>query len=444
MSKQKQLVALAKTINGFKDENSDAYARIVPDLEFDQKGNVANFTSLSNIMLNNGYVKLQNEFVGALLNKIGLSLIQRTASANPLSMFKKGALPKGSDVEVLFTNPAVAEDIGVVNDANQQKLLKTYKPDTKVVYLRTNRGADGLGDVYAVTIAAEDLKRAFQSIENMDNYVMGLVRSLTAGDEIDEFKYTKKIITNAVAQNYVVIDRIASDVTTEASLKALVAKIRSRRLKMTLPSTKNNAYTNFPDSAGNPAVVLSDSEDLCLIITSDLAANIDVAVLAAAFNMEKSEFLGRILVVDEFENAGIAAVLCDQSWIQIYDSEKTIEDFRNARTGTTNTFLRARGIFAILPFANAVAFVIDDEDFLPNIVATNIVPDSTAVKVGEVHNFRLVPANSTDTITIDAASTGTVEIDNDSKTFKALTAGSLIFEIDGVATDIVTVTATNP
>lgn len=441
MSKQKQLVALARTINSFKDENSDAYARLVPDLQFDQKGNVANFTDLSNIMLNNGYVKLQNEFVGALLNKIGLSLIQRTASANPLSMFKKGALPKGSDVEVLFTNPAIAEDIGVVNDTNQQKLLKTYKPDTKVVYLRTNRGADGLGDVYAVTIAAEDLKRAFQSIENMDNYVMGLVRSLTAGDEIDEFKYTKKIIANAVSQNYIVIDRISSDITTEASLKSLVAKIRSRRLKMTLPSTKNNAYVNFSDSMGNPAVVLSDAEDLCLVITSDLAANIDVGVLAAAFNMEKAEFLGRVLVVDEFDNAGIAAVLCDQSWIQIYDSEKTIEDFRNARTGTTNTFLRARGVFAILPFANAVAFVIDDEDFLPNIVATDITVDDTTVGIGEVHNFRLVPANSTDTITIDETSTGTVEIDNDNKTFKALTAGSLKLQVVGVDVTLETVTA---
>lgn len=442
MSKQKQFVALAKTINSFKTENSDAYARLVPDLSIDQRGNVENFTALSNIMLNSGYVKLQNEFVGALLNKIGLSLIARTASANPLAMFKKGALPKGSDVEVIFTNPAIAEDIGTVTDANQLKLLKTYKPDTKVVYLRTNRGADGLGDVYAVTIAAEDLKRAFQSIETMNDYVVGLVRSLTAGDEIDEFKYTKKTVDNAVAQNYVVIEAIATDVESETSLRAFVAKLRSRYLKMTLPSTKNNAYVNFPDSAGNPAVVLSDAEDICLIIKSDIIANIDVSILARAFNMEKTDFMGRVLVVDEFENEGIAAVLCDQSWLQIYDSEKTIEDFRNARTGTTNTFLRARGTFAILPFANAVAFVLDDTDYLPAIPATAIVPDNTAVTVGAVHNFRLTPANSTETITIKNTSTGTVEIDNDSKTFKALTAGSLIFEIVGTPAVTVTVTAT--
>jgi hypothetical protein len=82
---------------------------------------------------------------------------------------------------VIFTNPATAEDIGAVSDANMSKLLKTYKPDTKVVYLRTNRGQDGLGDVYAVTVTSEDLKRAFQSIETLDSYVTSLVRSLTAG-----------------------------------------------------------------------------------------------------------------------------------------------------------------------------------------------------------------------------------------------------------------------
>lgn len=431
MSNPKQLVALAKTINSFKQENSDAYSRMVPDLRISEKGLVENFNDLSNIMLNSGYTKLQNEFVSSLLNKIGLSLIMATSSANPLSIFKKGNLPYGSDVEVIFTNPAKAEDLGVVNDSNMQKLLKTYKPDTKVAYLRTNRGADGLGDVYAVTIAQEDIKRAFQSIENLDNYVTGLVRSLTAGDEIDEFEYTKKVIVNAVAKNYVVIEEIPTDVTSEASLKALIAKVRARYLRFTLPSVKNNAYVNFPDSMGNPAKTLSKAEDICLIIKSDILANIDVGVLAAAFNMDRAQFMGRVVAVDEFDNPGIQMVLCDSAWLQIYDAEKTMEDFRNARTGTTNTYLRARGTFAILPFANAVAFVIDDEDFLPNIVATGITPDSTTVKVGEVHNFRLVPANSTETITLKSTSTGTVLINNDDKTFKPLTDGTLIFEIDG-------------
>lgn len=441
MSKKQELVALAKTINGFKGENSDAYGRVVPDLAISELGAVENFTALSNIMLNSGYAKLQNEFVSSLLNRIGLSMIQATSSANPLSIFKKGALPYGTDVEVIFTNPATAEDIGAVSDANMSKLLKTYKPDTKVVYLRTNRGQDGLGDVYAVTVTSEDLKRAFQSIETLDSYVTSLVRSLTAGDENDEFAYAKKIVDNAVNENYVVIEAIATDITSEASLKAFVAKLRSRYLKFTLPSVKNNAYTHFPDSAGNPAKVNSRPDEIALIIKSDILANVDVAVLAAAFNMEKTDFLGRVIAVDEFENAGIQAVLCDMSWLQIYDSEKTIEDFRNARTGTTNTFLRARGTFAILPFANAVAFVLDDAEYLPSIPATVIVPAKTAVALNEVVNFRLTPTNSTELVQLKSTSTATVEIDNVAKTFKKTSAGTVVLEIVGTPAVNVTITA---
>ena len=426
----KQLVALARTINTFKNNTSDQYSRIVPDLQISEKGTVTNFDAFSSIMLNAGYSKLQNEFVGALMNKIGLTLTLRTISMNPLSAFKKGSLPKGSDAEYIFTNPAVAEDKGASSDANNQKLLKTYKPDTKVTYLRTNRGTDGMGDRYAVTVDEPALKRAFQSLENLSEYVLSLVNSLTAGNENDEFEYIKNIVTSAVANNYVVIEPIASDVTSEASLKSLVAKFRATFLKMAIPSTKYNAYANFPDSQGNPVKTAADKDQIGLIITADLAANIDVAVLAAAFNISRTDLQGRIFVIDEFpNNSGITAIMCDLSWIQVLQSEYAITDFFNAATRTTNFYLHANGIFSILPFANAVAFVIDDEDYLPAIVATAIVPDATTVAVGKVHNFRYTPANATETITLKSTSTGTVEIDNDTKTFKALTAGTLIFEL---------------
>jgi hypothetical protein len=90
MSKKQELVALAKTINSFKGENSDAYGRVVPDLAISELGAVENFTALSNIMLNSGYAKLQNEFVSSLLNRIGLSMIQATSSANPSLDLQKG------------------------------------------------------------------------------------------------------------------------------------------------------------------------------------------------------------------------------------------------------------------------------------------------------------------------------------------------------------------
>jgi hypothetical protein len=424
------LTALARTINSFKNDNSDRYGRVVPDLHINERGTVDNFDAFASVMLNSGYVKLQNEFVSALMNKIGLTITMASIAANPLSAFKKGALPKGSDAEFIFTNPAVAEDKGVTNDANQQKLLKTYKPDTKVTYLRTNRGANGLGDRYAVTVDNAGLKRAFQSLEDLSEYVLSLVNSLTTGNENDEFSYIKKIVAEAVADNYVVIQPIASDLESADSLKSLVSKFRATFLKMTIPSTRYNAYTNYTNSDGNPVKTSSSKDQICLIITADLAANIDVGVLAAAFNLEKTDLNGRVFVIDEFPgNEGIAAVMCDMSWLQILQSEYALEDFRNAATGSTNFFLRVNGIFSVLPFANAVAFVVDDVDFLPSITGTAITPDSLAVNVGETHNFRFTPANATEDVQVKSDSTATATVDNQTKTYKATGAGNLKLQL---------------
>jgi len=432
--------ALAGAINSFKETASDAYGRIVPDLRVDGEGNVAGFSDLANIMLNDGYIKLQNEFVSNLINRIGLTFIQATTGQNRLAMFKKGALPYGSDVQIIFTNPAERNDLGAVNDAGMARLLKTYTPDTKQVVLRTNRGADGLGDVYAVTIATDDIRRAFVSIEALDEYISGLVRTLTARDEIDEFEYTKSLIDVAVAQNQVQITYIDTDITTEQSLKTFLAELRKDFLRFTFPSTLNNAYTNFPDSNGNPCIVTSAESDIALVIKSDVLANVDVNVLAAAFNMEKADFLGRVVPVDTFENPGIVAVLCDQSWLQIRDSLKAMEDFRNAATGSTNTFLRARGVFGILPFANARAYVIDDPIFKPSIPATAILPQTTTAAVGDTVNYRLNPANSTDIIEVSASATATATIDNVSKTVTVTGAGTLDLNIVGNAAVSTTIT----
>lgn len=442
--KQQRSIALAETINSFKTINSDSYGRLVPDLKVTELGVVENFDALSDIMLNTGYTKLQNEFLSALINKIGLTLINAVSSSNPLSVFKKGSLPKGTDVEIIFTNPAKAEDTGKVTDANQAKLYKTYTPDVKVAYIRMNRGEDGLGDTYPVTITDVQIKRAFQNLESMDDFIGQIVSSLTAGDTNDEFIMTKKIIAQAVNENKVVIEAIASDVTSEASLKALIAKMRARYFKMKLSSSKNNAYNKYPDSQGNPAITSTPEGKIALIMTADLAANVDVGVLAASFHLDKTNFLGRVVVVDQFDdNLGIQAVLCDDSWLQIYDGGKRMEDARNARTQSTNYFLHCPGIFSLSPFANAIAYVINNAQYLPDIAATAIVPEKTTLAVGETINFRLTPTNSTETVTVDPTSVGDVIVDNDNKTIKAVAAGAVNLEIDGTpAVDVdITVTA---
>ena len=48
-----------------------------------------------------------------------------------------------------------------------------------------------------------------------------------------------------------------------------------------------------------------------------------MANLKQAFNLSYADMQARIVTVDKFENEEIVAVLCDESWFQIYLFQET-------------------------------------------------------------------------------------------------------------------------
>jgi hypothetical protein len=89
---------------------------------------------------------------------------------------------------------------------------------------------------------------------------------------------------------------------------------------------------------------------------------IDVDVLAAAFNMNKVEFLPHVLEVDSFGSAdNCLAVLCDRSFVQVYDNLYEMTEFYNPQGLYWNYWLNHVQTYSFSLFANAIAFVCDDE-----------------------------------------------------------------------------------
>ena len=157
-----------------------------------------NIMSISNILLNDAYQPMLNEFINNLINRIALTIVRNKSFNNPLSMFKKGSLPLGTDIQDIYTNPATAEEYELSNSA-MAKLLTINDPDTHVAYYRRNRR-----DIYTKTIAREDLQGAFVSWEKFGDFISSITTSLYSGNYIDEFKYTKELITGAYNNNKVI------------------------------------------------------------------------------------------------------------------------------------------------------------------------------------------------------------------------------------------------
>ena len=171
----------AKAFNVIREDSSTVFMNTVPS------ATESNINEISNILFDSSYTPQLNEFVSNLVNRIALTIIRNKSFNNPLAMFKKGSVPLGTDIEDIYTNPAVAEQYAL-NNTEMAKLLTITDPDTHVAYYRRNRQ-----DLYTKTIAREGLQGAFVSWDKFEDYISSLVNSLYSGDYIDEFNYTKEL-----------------------------------------------------------------------------------------------------------------------------------------------------------------------------------------------------------------------------------------------------------
>lgn len=304
-----------------------------------------NLASVGNPILN--YAATTNEFLNALVNRIGMVLVRNREMHNPLAILKKGGMPLGFDIEEIAANPAIAETY----NAKSTDLLAQREPDVKAVYHRLNRQ-----DRYTVTIRNAQLKQAFTSFEHFENLVNAIVNSLYSGNYLDEFVLAKNLFASAVNNNKIVTETV-QPLSDENACKDFITKVRTAFSSFGFPSSAFNTWVK-ENPTDTPYITWTPPENIIMIIRADVEAIIDVNVLASAFNMSKTDFMGNVLIVDNFGSAeNCLAVMCDKAYTQIYDNLTEMTEFFNASNMTWNYYLHVWQTYSVSPFANALAFV---------------------------------------------------------------------------------------
>ena len=389
----------AKAFNVIREDSSTVFMNTVPS------ATAENINTISNILFDNSYTPMLNEFVSNLVNRIALTIIRNKSFTNPLAVFKKGSVPLGTDIQDIYENPAVAEKYAL-NNTEMAKLLTITDPDTHVAYYRRNRQ-----DMYTKTIAREALQGAFVSWEKFEEFIQGITTSLYSGNYIDEFKYTKDLIDGCYNQGKV-ITSVISNPTDASTSKAFLKQVRALYTKMSLPSENYNAYSLMSGSE-KKVTTWTDKDRIVLIIKADALANIDVEALASAFNIDKADFMGRVITVDSFANDEIVAVMCDEAWLQIYDNLLRFDEFYNARVMAWNEYLHAWGTFAVCPFANCVYLVTEApvpvESISIDDVSATLGADSTV-------SVTLTPDGATSDISFSSSNTAVFTVTKVSNT----------------------------
>lgn len=397
-----------KTFNFIRNNSTETFVNVVPSATED------NIAQIKDILFNDAYQPMLNEFVTNLINRIGLTIIRNKSFSNPLAIFKKGAVPLGTDIQEIYENPAIAEQYEYSNTA-MAKLLTITDPDTHVAYYRRNRQ-----DIYTKTIAREGLQGAFDSWDKFEDFVSAITQSLYSGNYIDEFKYTKALIDGAYAEDKVIVKQVSAPVDNATS-KAFLKQVRALYSQMSFPSTEYNAYSKFSGAKGT-VTTWTDPERVVLIVRADVMAEVDVEALASAFNLDKANFLGRVIQVDKFEHDEVLGVICDEAWLQIYDNVFRFDESYNARVMAWNEYLHAWSTYAISPFANAVVLATSE----PKEVESITIPTIENLTVGEPVEVTITisPADATSTVTFESSDSGVFTVRKISNTKVELTGHS--------------------
>lgn len=295
----------------------------------------------------------ENEFLNALVNKIAMQIVHNKTFRNPLAVLKKGSIPLGKNLEEIYTNPAT----GTVFDPTGADLLSRVIPDTKTIYHSMNRQGK-----YKVTVTKAQLIQAFTSYEALEKLLNSIVNTIYSGDNLDEFLMMKELFASAITGNKLKTIEI-DPVGDSNSAKEFVKAVRTVSQAMEFPSSNYNAYFDINQATdAKPVVTWTPKANQVLILRNDVSVNVDVELLAQAFNVSYADLQQRTLIVDSFgTDVDCGAVLCDEAFVQVYDNLVQMENFHNGEGLYDNFIYHHWQTYSMSLFANAMAFTFKAE-----------------------------------------------------------------------------------
>ena len=369
-----------KVLNGIRNGASPQYKSLVPVASSDPDV----IKSIGVVLTTNP--NLANEFLSALVNRIGTVILTSKLFTNPIASFKKGILDFGETIEEIFVD--IAEPYQYDPAVAESNIFKREVPGVKSAFHILN-----YEKFYKATIQDVDLKKAFLSLDGVTELIAKTVDALYTSANYDEFLTMKYLLAKHILEGHLYAEDISSAQTTKE--KVTVLKEVSNNIEF--PSRKYNMM-------GVQNFTLKDNQ--YLIVNSKFDADMDVNVLASAFNMDKAEFLGHRVLIDGFGSLDtdrldklfandpsyqtltdaelkalddIPAVLIDENFFMIFDALFKFTEQYNGEGMYWNYWYHTWKVFSVSPFANAIVFV----PSVPTVTSVTVSPSTATVSAGE-------------------------------------------------------------
>lgn len=334
------------------------------------------------------YPYLQNEFLSALVNRIGRVLITSKMYDNPWAAFKKGMLDFGESIEEIFVN--IAKPFQFDPSVAESNLFKREIPDVRAAFHIMN-----YQKYYKATISNDQLRQAFLTWQGITDLIAKIVDAMYTGANYDEFLTMKYMLARHILDGHMY--PIAIPTVSSENMNDIVSTIKGQ----------SNDFT-FLSSDYNIAGVATHTpkEDQYVLINAKFDAKMDVEVLASAFNMSKAEFIGRRVLVDSFGKLDIErlailfandptykeptsaeltaldkipVILVDRDWFMIFDNYNNFTEQYNGEGLYWNYWYHVWKTFSVSPFANNALFVPGN----PSVTVVTVTPSTANMSVGQ-------------------------------------------------------------
>ena len=299
------------------------------------------------------YTATKNEFLDVLVNKICGQIFMNKVYTNPLSFFEKDPIPFGSTLESVFTDLIKAknfnENFGTAN-TEVGSLIGVEKPPVKTEYYSRN-----FAKKYKISVSDEQLRTAFMNANGLQNLINQVLTVPTNSRNFDDFQMMKGLLANASTK----------EITLSTGYKTATDDKKAKEL-----TKKTRAIVDRFGMMGNVFNIqgvntFTNPQNIVIITTPEVAAMLDVELLATAFNMEKAEMGRRIVKIDSFQkynstgnkfeaDPNVELMVVDEDYIQFRRTLQVSESFRNPDQLTTNVFTHNQGAACICGFVNAV------------------------------------------------------------------------------------------
>ena len=367
----------ADYLNAIRSSASTYYQDVVPLATYD----AASVRDVGRIVLSS--TTLTNEFYSALVNQFAFIFGSSKMFYNKWVDFKKGLIGLGELVEEFFVQIALPNNYNPEIAATE--IFKRVTADVQTAIYRIN-----VKTFYKTTINRPLLEMAFTTEGGMADLIGKVFTSMAAACEVDQMNAIKYLLARKILDGKIKTEPIAevSGADTEANAKAA-----ARQMKADF----ENFF--FPRADYNEAGVMNwvnNKNDVSFMLTTSFGAAYDIEVLAAAFNLEYADFMGRVKRVDSLTNIDfarlnaffdlpapleefeedeiaildqVAAITFDNGLIQWYDRLYEWHEEPNGQSMEWQNWLHYWALIASSPFANAVAYVQSADDTLGTVTA---------------------------------------------------------------------------